>query len=144
MTMERPKQQALLFLLGAVLVGGVLGFSADRVMRKPPRNWAERSSMYDDIGLSAAQRVSADSIWDATNCALSQVYSPVRPVLDSIRVAGGKHFRELLNPEQLNRFETRLRTDSLRRARADSTRRARGDSTHRGRQPNSRQDACKR
>ena len=32
--MERPKQQALAFLLGALLVGGVLGFSADRVLRK--------------------------------------------------------------------------------------------------------------
>ena len=28
--MQRTKQQALMFLLGAVLVGGALGFSADR------------------------------------------------------------------------------------------------------------------
>jgi hypothetical protein len=31
--MERPKQQAIAFLLGAVLVGGALGFSAERVFR---------------------------------------------------------------------------------------------------------------
>jgi hypothetical protein len=28
--MQRSKQQALMFLLGAVLVGGAVGFSADR------------------------------------------------------------------------------------------------------------------
>lgn len=142
--MERPKQQALLFLLGAVLVGGVLGFSADRVMQRRPHNWAERTTMYDDIGMSTAQRFSSDSIWDATNCAISQVYSPLRPVLDSIRDAGGKHFRALLTSEQLAKLEARLQSDSTRRARADSTRRTRGDTTRRGRQPNSRQDACKR
>ncbi|HEX8725206.1 MAG TPA: hypothetical protein VF737_07465 [Gemmatimonadaceae bacterium] len=143
--MQRPKQQAMLFLLGAVLVGGVLGFSADRVMQRRPHNWAERTTMYDDIGLTTTQRAAADSIWDATNCSIQQVYRPVRPVLDSIRLEGGRQFRALLTPDQLARFQARLQADSLRRARADSTRRARGDSTSRhGRSSNSRQDACKR
>src|SRR5512146_206144 len=143
--MQRPKQQAMLFLLGAVLVGGVLGFSADRVMQRRPHSWAERTTMYDDIGLTTTQRAAADSIWDATNCSIQQVYRPVRPVLDSIRLEGGRQFRALLTPDQLPRFQARLQADSLRRARADSTRRARGDSTSRhGRSSNSRQDACKR
>jgi hypothetical protein len=124
-------------LLGAVLVGGALGFSADRVMQRHPHNWAERTTMYDDIGLSAAQRASADSVWDATNCAMSAIYAPMRPILDSIRLDGNHKFRSLLNPDQLSRLEARLRADSIRRA-------ARADSAHRGRQPNSRQDACKR
>lgn len=143
--MQRPKQQAMLFLLGAVLVGGVLGFSADRVIQRRPHSWAERTTMYDDIGLTTTQRAAADSIWDATNCSIQQVYRPVRPVLDSIRLEGGRQFRALLTPDQLARFQARLQADSLRRARADSTRRARGDSTSRhGRSSNSRQDACKR
>jgi hypothetical protein len=143
--MQRPKQQAMLFLLGAVLVGGVLGFSADRVMQRRPHNWAERTTMYDDIGLAPAQRAAADSIWDATNCAMAEVYRPVRPVLDSIRTSSWRQFRALLTPDQLARFQARLQADSLRRARADSTRRAHGDSTSRhGRSSNSRQDACKR
>jgi hypothetical protein len=143
--MERPKQQALLFLLGAVLVGGVLGFSADRVMQRRPHNWAERTAMYDDIGLTSAQRAAADSIWDATNCSIQQVYRPVRTVLDSIRLDGGRKFRALLASDQLAKLQARLQADSLRRVRADSTRRARGDTTGRhGRTPNSRQDACKR
>ena len=143
--MGRPKQQALLFLLGAVLVGGALGFSADRVMQRRMHNWAERTTMYDDIGLSPTQRAQADSVWDGTNCAISQVYSPVRQVLDSIRDEGGRKFRALLTSGQLAKFQARIQADSIRRARADSTRRARGDSTRRGsRPPNSRQDACKR
>lgn len=143
--MQHPKQQALLFLLGAVLVGGVLGFSADRVMQRRPHNWAERTTMYDDIGLTPPQRVAADSIWDATNCAIEQVYRPVRTVLDSIRLEGGRKFRSLLTPDQLAKFQARLRADSIRRARADSTRRAHGDSTrHHGRSNNSNQEACKR
>ncbi|MDE3152240.1 MAG: hypothetical protein KGL93_08330 [Gemmatimonadota bacterium] len=143
--MQRPKQQAMLFLLGAVLVGGVLGFSADRVMQRRPHSWAERTTMYDDIGLNATQRVAADSIWDATNCALLQVAAPLHPVMDSIRLEGRRRFRALLTPDQLARFVARLQADSTRRARADSARRARGDSTHRrGRNTNSTQDACKR
>ncbi len=143
--MERPKQQALLFLLGAVLVGGVLGFSADRVIQRRPHTWAERTTMYDDIGLTTTQRAAADSIWDVTNCAMAEVYRPVRPVLDSIRLNGGRQFRALLTPDQLAKLQARLQADSLRRVRTDSTRRARGDSTSRhGRSSNSRQDACKR
>ncbi len=143
--MERPKRQALFFLLGAVLVGGVLGFSADRVIQRRPHTWAERTTMYDDIGLSSTQRAAADSIWDNTNCAMEQVYRPVRPVLDSIRTASWRQFRALLSPNQLARLQARLQADSVRRARADSTRRAHGDSTGRhGRSSNSRQDACKR
>ena len=143
--MERPKRQALFFLLGAVLVGGVLGFSADRVIQRRPHTWAERTTMYDDIGLSTTQRAAADSVWDNTNCAMEQVYRPVRPVLDSIRTASWRQFRALLSPDQLARLQARLQADSVRRARADSTRRARGDSTGRhGRSSNSRQDACKR
>jgi hypothetical protein len=142
--MERPKQQALLFLLGAVLVGGVLGFSADRVMQRRPHNWAERSTMYDDLGLSSAQRASADSVWDATNCAILRVYEPMRPTLDSIRNEGRRRFRALLTPDQLSRLAARLTADSVHRAHADSTRRARGDTTRHGpRSPNSRQDSCK-
>lgn len=143
--MERPKRQALFFLLGAVLVGGVLGFSADRVIQRRPHTWAERTTMYDDIGLSTTQRAAADSIWDNTNCAMEQVYRPVRPVLDSIRTASWRQFRALLSPDQLSRLQARLEADSVRRARADSTRRAHGDSTGRhGRSSNSRQDSCKR
>ena len=48
--MQRSKQQALMFLLGAVLVGGVLGFSADRLFDHDERGpWAGRMRMSDVI-----------------------------------------------------------------------------------------------
>ncbi len=56
--MQRSKQQALMFLLGAVLVGGVLGFSADRVIADKQKHWGPRRRMYRDLKLSDAQRVS--------------------------------------------------------------------------------------
>ena len=52
--MQRPKQQALAFLLGAVLVGGVVGFSADRVFRSNDNSIAaRRQALYDDLELYA-------------------------------------------------------------------------------------------
>src|SRR6185436_13677185 len=68
--MQRSKQQALMFLLGATLVGGVLGFSAERVISKKPKRLPARVQMYDDIGIDYAQRVTMDSILDDTNCRL--------------------------------------------------------------------------
>jgi len=67
--MQRSKQQALMFLLGAVLVGGVLGFSAERVMlhASNERSWAARNAMYDDLELTPAQRAAMDSIIDEKN-----------------------------------------------------------------------------
>jgi len=51
--MERPKQQALAFLLGALLVGGALGFSADRVLRQDELTPAQRrAQFYEDIGIT--------------------------------------------------------------------------------------------
>ena len=52
MAMDRPKQQAIAFLLGAVLVGGVVGFSADRMIRRDDMSIAEkRKAMYDDLDM---------------------------------------------------------------------------------------------
>lgn len=140
--MAHPRQQAMFFLLGAVLVGGVLGFSADRVMHRPPHTWAERTTMYDDLGLNATQRARSDSIWDATDCAMSRVSAPVYPVLDSIRLDGRRRFRDVLTAPQRDILEARIQADSVRRARADSVRRAHGDTT-RHRPSNLRQDTCK-
>ncbi|MEO7454632.1 MAG: hypothetical protein ABIY52_00125, partial [Gemmatimonadaceae bacterium] len=69
--MQRPKQQALAFLLGALLVGGVAGFSADRVFRSGDSSIvARRRALYDDLGLDAKQRVTLDSVFDDSNCQL--------------------------------------------------------------------------
>ena len=80
--MERSKNVAFLFLLGALVVGGALGFSADRLMVRDqicPR-WASqrgmRTRLNDVLELSAAQRASVDSILDDSAPPLRRLHCP--------------------------------------------------------------------
>lgn len=124
--MQRSKQQALMFLLGAVLVGGVLGFSADRVFSDKRKDWGPRMHMYEDLGLSEAQRCVMDSLLDARSTQIRAVMNPVQPQLDSIRSAAHQQVLAILSPEQRVKLETRAaeehRRDSVRKARRDSVR----------------------
>lgn len=125
--MQRSKQQAMLFLLGAVLVGGALGFSADRMLTSgKPRNWAPRQRMYDDLGLTGQQRTTMDSLLDERNCQINAVMKPVRPHLDSIRKAAHEQVLHVLTPEQREKLELFTkemeRREAERRARAKTTR----------------------
>lgn len=112
--MQRSKQQALMFLLGAVLVGGVLGFSADRVLTEKGKHWIPRMRMYDDLGLSDAQRTSMDSVLDERNCQISAVMKPVRLQLDSIKAAAHQQVLQILTPEQREQLGTRVRETAKR------------------------------
>ena len=69
--MQRTKQQALMFVLGAVLVGGALGFSADRyfVHEKVVSQYGPRARFYDALGLTEAQRATLDSLAFQQECA---------------------------------------------------------------------------
>jgi Spy/CpxP family protein refolding chaperone len=113
--MQRPKQQALAFLLGAVLVGGVVGFSADRMFRQPDDTIeARRQRMYDDLGLAQAQRVALDSVFDASNCQIDALYAPLQPAYDSIKATRRLQFNAILTPEQRTRLEARRKDDAAR------------------------------
>lgn len=115
--MQRSKQQALFFLLGAVLVGGVLGFSADRVFSfDRGKHWAPRQAMYDDLGLSAEQRSTMDSLLDDRNCQISAVMKPVRPALDSIKASAHQQVLQLLTPGQREQLELRKQEQEKREA----------------------------
>ena len=104
--MERPKQQAIAFLLGAVLVGGALGFSADRVFRSEELTPAQRrAAFYEDIGITSAQRPPLDSILDDRNCRMDSVVRTIQPTLDSIKTASRVQIDRLLTPEQHARIE---------------------------------------
>jgi hypothetical protein len=105
--MQRSKQQALMFLLGATLVGGVLGFSAERVFNKKPARVPARVQMYNDIGIDSAQRVMMDSVLDETNCKIGDVSRPLRPRMDSIRAEGLASIRELMTPAQREAYAAR-------------------------------------
>jgi hypothetical protein len=114
--MERPKQQALAFLLGAVLVGGVVGFSADRVFRKDDTSIAaKRLALYDDLELRPEQRTAMDSLFDARNCKYDAIFSPIQPALDTLKLATRARMDAILTPEQRVRLEARRREDDARK-----------------------------
>jgi len=112
MAMQRPKQQAIAFLLGAVLVGGVVGFSADRVFRHDDVTIAERrKAMYDDLDMTPAQRASMDSLFDARNCQYDAIFRPIQPALDSLRVATREKMNQILTAEQRTKLDVRRKSD---------------------------------
>lgn len=120
--MQRSKQQALMFLLGAVLVGGALGFSADHVFNhNAPSHWARRQAMYDDLGLSQTQRATMDSLLDDRNCQIATVMKPVRPQLDSIRKTAHQQVLQILTGEQREKLEQRVKEAAKRETQSTNT-----------------------
>ena len=112
MAMERTKQQAIAFLLGAVLVGGVVGFSADRMFRRDEMSIAERrKALYDDLDMSPAQRASMDSLFDARNCQYDAIFRPIQPALDSLRTATRDKMNLILTAEQRAKLDVRRKSD---------------------------------
>src|SRR4051812_16230347 len=106
--MDRAKQQALAFLLGAVLVGGVVGFSADRVFRRDDTSVAaKRKAMYDDLDLQPAQRAALDSLFDARNCKYDSIFNAIRPALDSLKSDTRARTNAILTDEQRTKLENR-------------------------------------
>lgn len=105
--MQQSKNLAIAFLLGAVLVGGALGFTADRVMLRDRISRPEggRPSLADRLELHAAQRAKLDSIVDDRHKRYSIVMSAVRPALDSIKLRARDEIRLMLNATQLAEFE---------------------------------------
>lgn len=122
--MQRSKQQALMFLLGAVLVGGVLGFSADRVIsaKTKPQRLSARQQMYTDIGVTAEQQPQMDSILDEVNCKTADIMRSVRPSMDSVRAEGFKTLTGMMTPAQREAWEARA---VRQRAHMDSVEKAR-------------------
>ncbi len=108
--MAHAKQQALMFLLGALLVGGALGFSADRYIRH--QSFASqygplRSRFYDDLGLSEKQRGTIDSLAFDEDCKMKALFAPQRPTVDSMRVRFHAQVDSLLSSAQLAKLNAR-------------------------------------
>lgn len=108
--MQRSKNLAITFLLGAVLVGGALGFTADRVLSNDRSANDSRIKLYDQLELNAAQRATFDSILDDRHRKFNEVLKPVRPQMDSVREKARDAMRTALDAEQLSRFEDILRS----------------------------------
>ena len=115
--MDRSKGYALMFLLGAFLAGGAIGFTADRFIDaghrregRGPRGY--RQKMAKELGLTAAQQASVDSLIEQKHRQIVALYKPVQPQLDSIAVVARvvsdsthAQIKRLLNAEQAAKLD---------------------------------------
>jgi hypothetical protein len=118
--MQRSKQQALMFLLGAALVGGALGFSADRYLThtKLVSQFGMRSKFYDEIGLTQQQRATLDSLACAHERAVTAVLAPHDSVLKSLRARFNAQRDSVFTNEQRAMMQAR-RTEVAARRKAE-------------------------
>src|SRR3954453_17528062 len=135
--MERSKGYALMFLLGAFVAGGALGFTADHVIDAKhgrdhgPRAYRQR--MVDELKLTPSQQASVDSLIEQKHRQIVALYKPVKPQLDSIAILARvvsdsthEQIKRLLNADQ------RVKLDRMRAAaRRDFADRRGGDTTDR-------------
>lgn len=107
--MQRSKQLAAMFLLGAFLVGGTFGFTVDRVvgdrLLKREGDGSSLDAFAAEIGLSAAQRAAVDSILDERHRIIDSIMAPVRPQISAARESARRQIRMRLTPEQEPRFD---------------------------------------
>ncbi|HEX9309218.1 MAG TPA: hypothetical protein VF887_00265 [Gemmatimonadaceae bacterium] len=115
--MQRTKGYALMFLLGAFVTGGALGFTASRVIggghdreMRGPRAYRQR--MAEELNLTPRQQASVDSLIEQKHRQIVALYKPVKPQLDSIAilarvVSDSTHaqIKRLLNPEQQTKLD---------------------------------------
>ncbi|MDB4877172.1 MAG: hypothetical protein JWM41_3618 [Gemmatimonadetes bacterium] len=116
--MQRPKQQALMFLLGAVLVGGALGFSADRYIghEKLASQYGSRARFYDDIGLEPQQRVTLDSMLFQQDCAIKAIIAPHDSTLKAMKAHFQAQRDSVLTKDQKTKLEAQRKVIDARRA----------------------------
>ena len=134
--MNRSKWYALMFLLGAFIAGGALGFSAGRAMRgghgrDARASRAYRQRMAEELNLTPQQRTSVDSLLEQKHVQIVALYKPLKPQLDSIatlvRVVGDSthaQIKRLLDPDQqvkLDKMRAAARKDLVERRGGDTT-----------------------
>lgn len=112
--MQRSKSYALLFLLAAFVAGAALGFTADRIMSRDHRrsDRPSRERMAKELNLTANQRVQFDSIMDGRRTQMRELFSPIRPQLDSLQsiaktIGDSTHeqLKRILSAEQAKKFD---------------------------------------
>jgi hypothetical protein len=121
--MQPSKNLALMFLLGAMLVGGVLGFSADRLMvadrlcNPGKTERAPRVTLASKLAMTPEQEATLDSLLDIRRRDMRAVLDPVQPALDSIGAHSNAQIRAMLTQEQQATWD-RLRQEAIERERA--------------------------
>jgi hypothetical protein len=137
MSGERTKTAAVglvlaVFVLGAAL--GALGMywagrSAMSVSgaRRQPQTSAERNAhavdtMTKDLGLNEGQQKQLLGILEQTGSKYKSVHDQMAPQMESIRKEGRDQIRGILTPEQLPKFEEKLRQMDEDRKKRDNGR----------------------
>jgi Spy/CpxP family protein refolding chaperone len=116
--MQRSRSLALMFLLGALLVGGALGFTADRVLTsdrcaKSGDNRRSFAWLTEELHLTPEQSAAVDSIVERRHREMRAVISTVRPQMVAVRDTARQQIRRVLNDAQRAQFDELLaRKDS--------------------------------
>jgi len=127
-TPRSTRSLALAFVLGALLVGGVLGFTADRVLGRDDAcsRYFTRSELRkrfaDRLELTDAQRVKVDSILDTKRAAMDSIQAPVKAAMAAVSDSTTRRIEAVLDVKQRATFAG-MRADRDRRDKADSAER---------------------
>jgi len=124
----RPKSLAMLFLIGAFLTGGAVGYAADRAMTKPaPQRYDERAMREElarELHLAPDQQIKVDSAIAWRRSRSRSIMKVVQPSLDAVRDSARTMMMNTLDSTQ----QAALRRLIERNQRtADSAARARGE-----------------
>lgn len=107
-TTPRPKSLAMMFMLGAFLTGGAVGFAAERAVTKPVVLLNDEKSVREELArelrLSEEQKVVMDSAWDWRRARNREIMAVVRPALDSVRDSARVRMMTGLSEEQKETF----------------------------------------
>lgn len=108
--MRSSKSIALAFVFGALLVGGVVGFTADRVIGRDdqaPRFFTRaelRQRFADRLALTPAQRAKVDSILDRKRARMDSLLAPVRPAMKAVSDSTASAINGVLDERQRAKF----------------------------------------
>ncbi len=116
-----------MFLLGAFLTGGAVGFAADRAVTraKPSRQYdakAMRDELAQQLSLSTDQRRVIDSIFDWRRARSKEIMQQYQPSLDSARDSARVLMLQALDTAQQTTFRALIERNQRT---ADSAARAR-------------------
>lgn len=104
----RPKSLAMMFMLGAFLTGGAVGFAAERAVAKPVVLLNDEKSVREELArelrLTEEQKVVMDSAWDWRRARNREIMAVVRPSLDSVRDSARVRMMAVLSEEQKETF----------------------------------------
>lgn len=120
----------MMFILGAFLTGGAVGFAAERAVAKPAAVPNDEKSVREELArelkLTPEQRLVVDSAWDWRRARSREIMTAVRPALDSVRDSARVRMMSVFTEEQKELFRQIIErnqriADSVEKARSASS-----------------------